>query len=270
MSKHPDELGDRMKGYEGVEAKRRLDATLPICARIDGRSFSRFTRGFDRPFDQRIGAAMRAACMRLVNETNALIGFVQSDEISLIWQADEGSQIFFDGKVQKMSSVLAAVATSEFTFAMLDSAPDVVRTRRPVFDARVWQVPSKEEAANVIVWRSQDARKNGISSACRAHLSAKQMHGLDQFGMLAAMAERGTDYHAVYDAGDRFGVFYQRVTKPTEIDDETWAAIPDKNKPESRMVLRSSVEKIPIHYFGNVSNRTAVIFDHAAPEFYDT
>ena len=130
--KTKDELGDRMKGYEGVETKRRLDATLPICARIDGRSFSRFTRGFERPFDQRIAAAMRAACKRLVNETNALIGFVQSDEISLIWQADEGSQIFFDGKVQKMASVLASIATSEFTFSMYETAPDVVRTRRPV------------------------------------------------------------------------------------------------------------------------------------------
>ena len=37
-------FGDRMKGYEAVEAKRRFMPLLPIYARIDGKSFSKFTK----------------------------------------------------------------------------------------------------------------------------------------------------------------------------------------------------------------------------------
>jgi hypothetical protein len=55
-----DELGDRMKAYEAAETGRVFDAMLPIYARMDGRSFSRFTRGMERPFDQRLALAMVA------------------------------------------------------------------------------------------------------------------------------------------------------------------------------------------------------------------
>ena len=53
-----DLFGDRMKAYEAVETDRILDASLPIYARIDGRSFSAFTRGMQRPFDERMTGAM--------------------------------------------------------------------------------------------------------------------------------------------------------------------------------------------------------------------
>ncbi|MEP3278190.1 MAG: tRNA(His) guanylyltransferase Thg1 family protein [Stappiaceae bacterium] len=269
MSRLVDELGERMKAYEGSEAKRRLDLTLPVCARIDGRSFSKFTKGFKRPFDDVISKAMRAACARLIKETHAKLSFVQSDEINLIWQANENGSIMFDGRLQKTSSVLASIATSEFTLNMLEQGyEDIVRARLPVFDARVWQVPSRDEASNVIVWRSQDARKNGVSSACRSHISAKAMHGLNQSDMLAAMAELGTDYHATYPASDRYGVYMQRKTKPVYIEDETWANIPEANKPEDRTVLRGVIERLPVEYFGDVKNRVDVIFDGADPIFF--
>ena len=43
-----DDLGDRMKAYEAVEAQRRLDPTLPMLARLDGRSFSSLAIGANR------------------------------------------------------------------------------------------------------------------------------------------------------------------------------------------------------------------------------
>src|SRR5262245_17342108 len=53
-----DDLGDRLKAYELAETGRVLDPQLPIYARIDGRSFSTFTRSMRRPFDSRMAAAM--------------------------------------------------------------------------------------------------------------------------------------------------------------------------------------------------------------------
>lgn len=83
-------MGDRMKAYEKSGTLAKLDPTLPICSRIDGRSFSRFTKGCEKPFDARVSGAMRAACAYLVEQTHALIGYVQSDEISLVFRATEG------------------------------------------------------------------------------------------------------------------------------------------------------------------------------------
>lgn len=53
MNKY-DSFGDRMKLYEGLEAQRKFMPGLPVVARLDGRGFSRFTKGMDRPFDQRM------------------------------------------------------------------------------------------------------------------------------------------------------------------------------------------------------------------------
>ena len=56
MSK--DDFGDRMKRYEAAETERDFMPLLPIYARIDGRCFSSFTRGLERPFDLRITRAI--------------------------------------------------------------------------------------------------------------------------------------------------------------------------------------------------------------------
>lgn len=252
-----DELGDRMKGYEAA-TDVRLDTSLPICARIDGRSFSRFTRGCEKPFDSRVSGAMRAAAAYLVDHTHAKIGYVQSDEITLIWQAADTGSIIFDGRVLKLASVCASMAAVKFYCAFGGD-------RLPAFDCRVWSVPSQTEAANVLVWRALDARKNAVSSACRAHFSAKTMHRKDQAEMREMLTTAGIDFDTHYHADDRYGVFYRRVSGEREIDDETWARIPEKNRPESRTVTRSWVDQIDMPFFAGVTNREAVIFDGASP-----
>ena len=55
-----DALGDRMKSYEMAEAGRRFMPLLPILARIDGRCFSAFTAGMERPYDTGMADAMIA------------------------------------------------------------------------------------------------------------------------------------------------------------------------------------------------------------------
>src|SRR6476660_944404 len=138
MSK--DDFGDRMKRYEAVETERYFMPLLPIYARIDGRCFSGFTQGLDRPFDLRITRAMLETTKHLVEQTDARIGYTQSDEISLVWQQDRyDSEILFSGKVHKLASVLASLASVKFNHVCL--ADETLRERTlkmmPVFDCRV-------------------------------------------------------------------------------------------------------------------------------------
>lgn len=255
--KDDDQLGDRMKSYERA-TEIRLDPTLPIIARIDGRAFSAFTRGCEKPFDAKVSGAMRAAASYLVEQTHAKIGFVQSDEITLIWLNKSGGSVFFDGRVLKLCSVLASMAAVRFDRSFGG-------TRLPSFDCRVWQVPSETEAANTLLWRALDARKNSVSSACRAHFSAKAMFRKGQADMREMLAGVGVDFDTAYPAEDRHGVFFRRVSGEREIEDEVWAKIPPSHRPASRVVTRSWVEAVNMPFFGEIGNREAFIFDGEAP-----
>jgi len=66
-----DDLGDRLKAYEAHETARKLIPGIPIYARIDGRSFSKFTRDMERPFDPRMTAAMVETVKYLVDKSGA-------------------------------------------------------------------------------------------------------------------------------------------------------------------------------------------------------
>lgn len=253
-----DAFGDVMKGYERL-AERWLDPALPICVRVDGRSFSTYTRGCQKPFDPRVSAAMRAAARALVEETNARIGYTQSDEITLIIQTEPGQTPLFDGRAQKLASVLASVAAVRFdrTFG---------GAKLPSFDCRVWQVPDRDAAADVVLWRALDAHKNGVSSAFRALFSAPAMEGKKRPQMIAEMRAAGVDYATAFAAEDRLGTYFRRVAREGEIPDDVWDVIPPHARPETRTVVRRAVEAVPMPFFGAVTNRVAVIFDAAAPQ----
>jgi tRNA(His) guanylyltransferase len=64
----------------------------------------------------------------------------------------------------------------------------------PHFDCRVFQLPSKDEAANAFLWRAMDARKNAISMVAQSKFSHKKLHGKGQKAMLAMLAEIGVNF----------------------------------------------------------------------------
>jgi tRNA(His) 5'-end guanylyltransferase len=182
-----DDLGDRMKMYEAMEARRRLMPLLPALARIDGRAFHTFTRGMQRPFDMDFTCCMIDTTVELVRSTGACMGYTQSDEITLAWH----DHVYFDGRVSKMTSQLAAQATLTFYRWVLARMP-AYADRLPTFDARVWNVPNRAEAANVFLWREWDATKNSLSmaaSACYSHLALLGKNGKEKHDMLHATTQ---------------------------------------------------------------------------------
>ena len=68
-----DALGNRLKTYEQHETSKKFIPNLPIYVRLDGRGFSKFTKGMARPFDERMSNLMIATTSYLVKELNAVI-----------------------------------------------------------------------------------------------------------------------------------------------------------------------------------------------------
>jgi len=266
--KMKDDLGDRMKLYESAEAGRRLMPLLPVLARIDGRAFHSFTRGMARPFDSDFSVCMVETTVALVRDTGACMGYTQSDEITLAWHADNHkSQIWFDGRVAKMTSQLAAQATLVFYRLVLERMPQYA-DRLPTFDSRVWNVPNRAEGANVFLWREWDATKNSVSMAAAAHYSHKQLHGKNSTQKHDLLFEVGVNWND-YPAFFKRGTYVQRRTVRTPFSAAELDRLPEKHearKNQDLIVERQVCTVLDMPPLGTVTNREAVIFDGAEHE----
>jgi tRNA(His) guanylyltransferase len=166
-----------------------------------------------------------------------------------------GIDVFFSGKVQKIASVVASMAAAKFARV----CPPGFEERLPHFDARVFQLPDKMEAANVFLWRAMDARKNAISMAAQAEFSHRQLHGKGQADMLAMLADAGIDFEAI-PASFRRGTFVRREVVTRLLTDDELERIPEKHRPTGP-VERNHMAVIDMPPFNKVTNRIEVIFD---------
>ncbi|MFG5409923.1 tRNA(His) guanylyltransferase Thg1 family protein [Piscinibacter sakaiensis] len=262
-----DDLGDRMKMYEAAEAGRRLMPLLPVLARIDGRAFHSFTRGMARPFDADLAACMLGTTVELVKHTGACMGYTQSDEITLAWHSStHQSQIWFDGRVAKMTSQLAAQATLRFYRLVLERMPKHA-DRLPTFDARVWSVPTRAEGANTFLWREQDATKNSLTMAASAHYSHSRLMGVggrEKHDLLHGVGVNWNDFPALF----KRGAYVQRRRSYLPFTAAEVEALPPKHEARRNpglVIERSSVQVLEMPPFGSVVNREAVIFEGAEP-----
>lgn len=179
-----DSLGDRMKGYENV-SKNKLMKRTPAIIRIDGKAFHTWTKQLsnvddslnDSPFSVKMNQAMAQTTEMLVkNIQNAVFGYTQSDEISILlndWKTFTTDQ-WYGNDVQKIVSVAASMATAYFG----EACPSTSRRffAPAMFDARVSNYP-REEVANYFVWRQQDATRNSINMLGQFYFSHKQLQG---------------------------------------------------------------------------------------------
>ncbi len=267
MSAPKDDLGDRMKLYEGIECDRRFMPLLPVVARIDGRAFHSFTRGMVRPFDAVFNSLMVDTTLHLAKETNACMGYTQSDEITLVWHStDRRSQIWFDGRIAKMTSQLAAHATLWFNRLLAVRSPQYAE-RLPTFDARVWTVPNRTEGANVFVWREWDATKNSISMAASALYSAKELHGKNGSQKQEMLFQRGINWND-YPVSFKRGTYVQRRTVVKPFSSDELDKLPPKHEARTNPLLtveRSEWQVLQLPIITTITNREAVIFDGATP-----
>lgn len=272
MSKDNTDVAIRMKSYEQVEAGRKLMPLLPLIARLDGRSFSKFTRGLKRPYDRRMSSLMADTTIHLVEETNALVGYTQSDEISLlIYAHDFREQVWFDGKIQKIVSNLASQASAFFNKNLAMYIPEKAESL-PTFDCRVWNVPNKDEAVNAILWREQDATKNSVSMATRHYYSHLEMANQGRTEMIEMLHKKGVNW-SDYPTFFKRGAYVRRIKMTGKFTQEELEALPPKHAARVNPNLeieRHVVAQINMPPLARVVNRVEVFFDGAEPIVADT
>ena len=106
-----DDLGNRMKENYENRAKTYLLRRVPVAIRLDMKAGHSFTKGFKRPFDHLFMACMQQTMKYLCeNIQGCLIGYTQSDEITLILQDYKTltTDAWFDYSVEKLCSISAS------------------------------------------------------------------------------------------------------------------------------------------------------------------
>lgn len=268
-----DNLGDRIKDYEAAETQRKFMKGLPIVVRLDGRSFSKYTKNFNRPFDEDMSEAMFETTKFLVEQTNALIGYTQSDEITLILHAeDPKSEILFGGKVFKIVSNLASLASVRFYDKIREFKGENAPRKLPSFDCRAFQVPTKIEAWNALLWRVQDAVRNSVQQLGQANFSHKELQRKNVRQIKEMLESNGIvwgNLPSKYKEG-RF-VRSEKIMRPVDMKEYTIQAPKTNGLYQPEMVERSVMSEVIMDKkFNIISNRVEFIFDKAAPQFVDT
>lgn len=238
-------LGDRMKSYEQPSTSRKAFKGQPLIVRLDGKSFHTWTKGLQRPYDQRLSDLMVEVTSSLVERFQAKVGYTQSDEITLVWyvQPHETAEYPFDGRFQKLESLTAAYASVQFNFMVPSYLPEKADSLA-IFDSRAFVVPTIKEAYHAILWRQQDATKNAISMAAHTYFSHKSLQGMHGPEMQERLwTEKGINFND-YPSFFKRGTFVkrQKVFKP--IDDELKAKLAAKGvtipmAPIERTIIQS-------------------------------
>ena len=215
-------LADRMKEYENV-TQFRLMKKEPVIIRIDGRAFSKFTKGLDKPFDKDLCEIFEYVSYKLREKIdNVKFIYAQSDELSLLltdWDTtkeNNGGRIdtWYDYRIQKMVSVASAEATRLFNqkvdevvskYWRLYSQRDVDmddmelylnkyklwkdKRYEAVFDTRVFNLPL-DEVTNYFIYRQNDAIRNSKMGFARKYFSQKELYKLSNDEAIALVKEK--------------------------------------------------------------------------------
>jgi tRNA(His) 5'-end guanylyltransferase len=196
-----------------------------ILFRLDGHCFSKMTKKyFEKPFDNRFSEIMKETALYLFDEFRFQIGFVGSDEISLVWfplteeQIKNGSELLHGGRIFKCLSLLAGSASSFFATTCINSKV-VIADSYPHFDCRYFEYDTYDEVLSNIKERITFTTKNSRMMYAQHYISSKKLHKLSSFESIKLVKdELNKDYYSDVSVECQQGSIILR--KPTEIERE--------------------------------------------------
>jgi tRNA(His) 5'-end guanylyltransferase len=260
-------LGDWCKWLEKNFSPEIMIPTLPVIIRLDGNNFHTWTKGLERPFDKNLTALMTDTTKFLVQETNAVVGYTQSDEITLIlYSNDRKSSLYNDGKKQKILSKLTGKCVAYFNEKRVTYLPTHNKTAN--FDCRIYQVPSLHDACIQLLWRENDATKNSISMLAQSLFPHKELQNLNGNEMQdKMMLEKGVNWNDL-EVKYKRGTYVKRIKTSKPFTTEELKSLPvnhHAHKDPNLIIERSSINEVHYPIFSKIENQVGVIFHDEQP-----
>ena len=190
-----DDLGDRMKSNYEDRTRYYLPRRTNTIIRLDGKAFHSFTRNLKKPFDYDLIKAMNYATLKLCeNIQGAVLGYTQSDEISILLQDYKKitTDAWFDGNIQKITSISASMCTAYFNDFFKSK---IYNNKWAMFDSRVFVIPDIIEVENYFIWRQKDCVRNSISMLAQSLYSHKELNKKSQSDMQEMIFQKGENWN---------------------------------------------------------------------------
>lgn len=261
-------LEKRCKWFEKNFSPEIAIPTLPLILRLDGNNFSSWTSKINKPWDVRFVDVMEELTKRLVQETNAVVGYHQSDEITLILHTfDYGTALYHDGKKQKILSKLPSKASVWFNALVREYFNE--KLSEAIFDCRFYQVPSLAEGVNQLIWRENDARRNSIQMLSHYEFghSAIMNKNTDQMQDMLVL-EKGINWNDLDPKLKRGSYFRSMITEKPFTPEEISNLPPKHNyfrNPEM-VTSRRVIDRVDMPILSKVKNKVGTIFYGEDPE----
>ena len=152
-----------MKDYE-VYSSLKVPKNSKVIVRLDGRAFHKLASDLKlvKPYDRNFYQVMAVVCEDLFREFSPSFVYTFSDEISLLL-----NNIPFDGRIEKINSVMAGFASSSFVIHY-----DVDFKKPPAFDSRIIPI-NDEDILDYFRWRQDESWMNCVNSHGISYLKTK-------------------------------------------------------------------------------------------------
>ncbi len=260
-------LGDWCKWLEKNFSNETTIPTLPVIIRLDGNNFHNWTKGLNRPFDEKLTELMVETTKFLVKETNAVVGYTQSDEITLIlYSNNRKSSIYNDGKKQKILSKLTSKCVDFFNSKRKELLPN--HDKVAIFDCRIYQTPTLHDACVQLLWRENDATRNSILMLADSLFGHKKCFNKNTSELQdMMMLEKSVNWNDLPVKYKR-GTYAKRITTSTPFTIDELKDLPlnhNAHKNPNLIIQRSVIKEIEYPIFSKIKNKEDVIFNDSKP-----
>lgn len=235
-----ENLEDKCRYYQKI-ADYTLLPNSYVLVHCDGRSFSRLIKNeYEKPFDETFINMMNETAKYLCAEVQGCkCAFVQSDEISLVLtdinKDGNNGTVFFNGRMCKMISSIAALATSKFNQLRfideikknsMNPAYTISSTKLAQFDCKVWNVPNLNDAVAWFLYRQLDCIKNSKQQFAQTYCSHKELLNLNTDEQVAlAFEKHSMDWNAISD-DKKYGRFiFKEIHEEMGLNPKTGEAV---------------------------------------------
>lgn len=260
-------LAERLAAFEAVESDRYLDPAAPIIARIEAHVPTSLKKLIARPHDQAIQLCINAGAAAAAQESRAQFVYTQGMEIVLMWHVDKPQSLWHAGRTLRMASRLASIVTLNFYRMMEQRIPNVLE-HAPTFEGRVFQVPDRQTASEVLIWRQWLAIMHVTHRLAAEQFSRQEIGDRSAEQLKQMLFNRGFRWSDV-PREFRYGACGQRRKEPQRRwSDEYLATLPDDHPAHANpfeMVNRVEYVDIELPVFSQVTNAVDVFFEGADP-----
>lgn len=228
-----DALGDRMKCNFEDRTRFYLPRRTYTILRLDGCHFHTYTRGLKKPFDTDLSEDIDNAIIAMLPQIQGTVfAYTQSDEISVLLTdfATPQTDAWFDGNIQKISSVAASIVTAEFNKLRWKREREHLESNSVLnahgmyegpayFDCRTFTIPDRVEVMNYFRWRQQDCVRNSVSMVAQANFSHKELHGKSQSDMHEMLHKKGVNWATGFTDGEKNGRIIEKESYDVNLEE---------------------------------------------------